>query len=827
MNASFVNWITSQLLICVMLTTLSLTAVAEAKKPNVQQHYTFDLPQQSVADSLNDLATQTGAQFLFPFQLAQSKTAKPIIGHFTLLEATAKLLQNTGLKSDLVDGVLTISPADDAGTSGNQNHKGKSMNITTKKTLLATMVGLFAVSGVGTTVAQDGNDAATDQRQLDEIIVTAQKREQRLIDVPMSVAAISGDELSAKGINSFAELALTVPGLSAQDTGSNQRRITIRGVGNTFGVASLVGVYVDELSVTSFSDSQLDIKLYDLDRVEVLRGPQGTLYGEGSAGGTIRYITKRPDLEQNEGLLGFTLSSTQGGDASHSVEGMVNIPLVEDKLALRLSGVYEDNGGWIDQPREGLSEINDSELLNVRVKALWVPTDDLDVDLFANIHRNETGLPNLGEDEDGNYNQAAISTATPSFDDDYEIYGVTLNYDFGWAALVSASSYVSGDKEGDSLGRPQPFLPPPAPDLEIFNNLISYEAEVFTQEIRLSSVGADSLDWSVGAFYRDSDLESIIDFEIYNFPGVPVIPQYSLRDNSSQSWAAFGNVSYTVGDYELGAGIRYFEDDREFYDGSTNQEDTFDSVNPRIYAKYALNDDANIYFNIAKGFRSGGFNSLDEPSYDSESIWSYEVGTKIALMDGRMDIELAAFYSDYEDIQVVGFLPPPKDLLNITSNLGEATIKGFDWLVSFQATEKIIVGFSGEIVDTEVGEVLISEGSHAEGDQLDLVPEYSFSAWADYRFQWSETMPGYARLDYSEQGRSETRNRGLGPQLYSESDVIEMLNASVNLTNEGWLLTVFAKNILNDRGVITPLQASGLSPRSRPRTFGVEATYSF
>ena len=139
-----------------MLTTLSLTAVAEAKKPNVQQHYTFDLPQQSVADSLNDLATQTGAQFLFPFQLAQSKTAKPIIGHFTLLEATAKLLQNTGLKSDLVDGVLTISPADDAGTSGNQNHKGKSMNITTKKTLLATMVGLFAVSGVGTAVAQDG-----------------------------------------------------------------------------------------------------------------------------------------------------------------------------------------------------------------------------------------------------------------------------------------------------------------------------------------------------------------------------------------------------------------------------------------------------------------------------------------------------------------------------------------------------------------------------------------------------------------------------------------------------------------------------------------------
>jgi len=200
MKASFVSQLVSRICFCVALTTLSLTAVAEAAQVDVHKQYTFNLPRQTVADSLNDIAKHTGAQFLFPYELAKSVTAKPVSGYFTLLEATSQLLQNTGLKSDLVDGVLTISSQDDASTAFNQS-KGKSMNIKHRKSLLATLVGLFAAGGAATATAQDEmQESARAQNVLDEIIVTAEKREASMQDVPISISAFSGDQLEQSGI---------------------------------------------------------------------------------------------------------------------------------------------------------------------------------------------------------------------------------------------------------------------------------------------------------------------------------------------------------------------------------------------------------------------------------------------------------------------------------------------------------------------------------------------------------------------------------------------------------------------------------------------------
>ena len=355
MNASFVNWITSQLLICVMLTTLSLTAVAETKKPNVQQHYTFDLPQQSVADSLNDLATQTGAQFLFPFQLAQSKTAKPIIGHFTLLEATAQLLQNTGLKSDLVDGVLTISPADDAGTSGNQNHKGKRMNIhqTHRKTLLSRPWSGYLQQVVVAQRWRRMDEAATVRVRIDEIIVSASKQGNVGIqDFAGSISAISSEDIKNKGFVGMTDYLTFVPGVTMLDLGTGQNQIIIRGIGLSLYEQPTVSTYFGEVPLSNpvavFAGSS-DLKLVDMERVEVLRGPQGTLYGSGAMGGTVRNIPMAPNLSEMEGSVEVGYSTMdESDDNSNKVVGVLNVPLVEDKLALRVAAYRFDNAGYID-----------------------------------------------------------------------------------------------------------------------------------------------------------------------------------------------------------------------------------------------------------------------------------------------------------------------------------------------------------------------------------------------------------------------------------------------------------------------------------------------
>ncbi len=257
-----------------------MTAVAEADL-NLHQRYNIDLPQQTVAESLNALAQQTGAQFLFPYQLANAQAAQPVKGQLTLLQATHQLLHNTGLQSDLVDGVLTISLAGDGGYSGNQNHKGKRMNTNKRKTVLATMVGLFAAGGMSATVAQGHvGESARAQNVLDEIIVTAQKREQNVQDVAIAITAISGDQLKSKGIDSPSDLQFSVPGLTLGATITGGAQVTMRGIGAenlTPGGDPGVPLHIDGHYIQSSAYMLKDF--FDVERVEVLRCPQGTLYG--------------------------------------------------------------------------------------------------------------------------------------------------------------------------------------------------------------------------------------------------------------------------------------------------------------------------------------------------------------------------------------------------------------------------------------------------------------------------------------------------------------------------------------------------------------------
>ncbi len=393
-----------------------------------------------------------------------------------------------------------------------------------RKQLLATFIAVFgAGAGSSGVMAQGGNDAAADQRQLDEIIVTAQKREQNIQDVPMGITAMSGDELSSRGIDSILDLATSVPGLDVQDNGFT-RRIHLRGMGNISGNEALVGTYMDEVAMTTDSDEALAVPIYDLERVEVLKGPQGTLYGAGAVGGTIRFITKDPELDGFNGKADISTNFVKGGDPGYEAKGVVNVPLIDDELALRISGVYSNAGGWMDQPALSRDNINDPELASLRVKALWRPTDTFEAKVMAVIHRNNAGAPTAALDENGDYTQSGVAPlTTPSFEDDYELYNLTLSQDFNGLNLLSSTSYIEATKRTENAGRFLALFPAPAPPISILTR-VAKDVAIFSQELRLASDNPGPLNWLVGGYYRETEILGNSNSQFDFGSGMPPFP---------------------------------------------------------------------------------------------------------------------------------------------------------------------------------------------------------------------------------------------------------------------------------------------------------------
>ena len=265
------------------------------------------------------------------------------------------------------------------------------------------------------------------------------------------------------------------------------------------------------------------------------------------------------------------------------------------------------------------------------------------------------------------------------------------------------------------------------------------------------------------------------------------------------------------------------ETDGRFFEH--NPKGQFDDLSSRVYASYALNDDANVYLNIAEGLRSGGFNSEGVAPYDPETVITYEVGTKARLLDSRLTMELALFLSEYEDYQNLVATP---DLSGFaTLNSAKAEIKGVEWNLQWMALENLSLGFSGNVTDTEFTKIDRLPSVFHEGDQIDNIPEYSYSLNADYRFEWSDAVSGFARMDFNRQGESTATHR-FGTFFFEElhSSSVSFLNAQIGAQWDAVNLELFAKNLLDEDK--SPMVAiSALTPQNRPRTFGVKVNYDF
>ncbi|ARN73805.1 hypothetical protein BST96_06575 [Oceanicoccus sagamiensis] len=818
-----------------------------AAKTAMAQRYQLDIPRASTEQALQALARQTSKQLLFSHRSVDAFTSNALKGHYSLQQALEFILNGTGLIADYTDsGVIVISPR---GNNSDANYGDKTMN--SKKQLLAATVGfLIGAGGASQSVLAQENSADNQGWVLEEIVVTATKRgDKNLMDVPISVAAFSGEDIENRGIQTIDDLSFAVPNLSATSNGPGRSFYFIRGVGGSNGDSPIVGIYFDEVPVSVGVGDHPDIRATDLEQVEVLRGPQGTLFGQGSVGGTVRFITRDPDFNGFGGSIDLSAYKSKGSGWSEGLTGVLNIPVVDDTLAFRLVASYENNEGWINQIDDDGAIIeenfNSNELSNLRLKGLWQASDNLAFSSMVVKHHNKSDGVNLAlNSPDGSFSapdrvmrSAADPTLPFGLDDEHDIYNITATYDFGSMLLTAVASEIetSNLSKNESI-----FLTVPDEGVLGIADIDRHrETKTSSQEVRLSSLPDNDykIDWVLGVFMSDSEItektgNSLTDiFGFFVVEDGPTLPEKI----GSDSLAFFGDVSYAIDErWTIGAGSRFFKDDRSFVsDLDGKLEETFDKVSSKVYVSFLAAENTNLYFSMSEGFRSGGFNPPSTTfaganlSYDPEELLTYELGLKASWFENRLATNLAFYFSEYTDF-LSGVLAADDSGDSSLQNAGEAEIEGVEWDVRWLATPYLTIGFNGNVTDTEFTSLKEGVEDKVVGDPVDNSPEYSYSLTADYQFNWARDMPGYARFDYNRQGPAFLliRNSGVIPEV-GKSEAVTFLNAHVGMRWASVDVELFGNNLLDEDEGTANFAVTGRDSVLRSRSFGLKVGYDF
>lgn len=694
----------------------------------------------------------------------------------------------------------------------------------------------------GVAFSAAAQDAAAAQDSV-EVVVTAQKRSQRLIDVPMGITAIGGEELKKKGIESIQDLSFQVPGLTMREDGPGSYTVFIRGLANQSGSGALVSLYLDEVPLSLTGYDQLSPIALDFKRVEVLKGPQGTLYGQGSAGGTIRYITNAPNLHTYSGSIEAEGYGVAHGEAGGKVTGVVNVPLIQDKLALRVAGSYENGGGWIDQPEAGIKNGNGTELTNLRATLLWKPTEKFDAKAMIQIHRAETQL-GMGYEEADRTVDIAIDPATVMIPKifNFDVYNFEMNYDLGFAKLTSSTSLVDHHHEYPFtyIARPGNY----SYDYVEGNDSRYVKARQATEELRLSSSGKP-FEWTLGAYYSDGKRRMDDNYAYVYAPGGDLYTNggtlydglYYYDASSSKSYSLFADADYHITErLSVGGGIRYFHDDQTsliLYShptaADTPQEATFQSTDPRVYISYKYAPKANLYASISRGFRSGGFNSAPFEPYRPEHVTSYEIGTKGITGAGKVQFDVATFFTKYEDMVRRRLTQVNGAYLSESSNIGEVEIKGVEGSISWKATHALTLTANAAYLDSTITKTDPGDQVNIVGDPVDYTPKYSYTLGGNYDFTWAPNIPGYARVDYSHRDKVSYIDRSsFAPSALPQwSDALDLVNARIGAEIKSISYELYATNLFDENKSIDPYQGWANANRTRPRVIGVKVGYSF
>jgi len=723
---------------------------------------------------------------------------------------------------------------------------------------------------------------------LSEVIVTATRRDARLQDVPLSVTAYSQETLTAKGIVGYEGLAQETPGVVLNRPSANFNNFTARGIAtNGYGanLQSTVAVYIDELPISTIGNTTvLDPNLYDVERVEFLRGPQGTLFGSGSLSGALRILTRKPDPTGFDASVLADLGMIGGDSLRQRYNGMINVPLVQDKLAVRAVGFYRNEEGYIDNV--GLTarkNSNDLDAWGGRVSLLWNASDRTSIKLLASREVSKprdssTISPALGHDK-------RVSDRPDLFQGWLTSYNATIEHQFDGAQLTSSSTYSKFDQKfyvdlggtfGNALGS--------ATGIAFGLDADAY-MDTFVQEARLSSDPGGKWDWTVGGFYLDRRID--VDFNYRSRPDylafrgfTGLADEYYQRfgnHTNSQELAGFGEVTYRFSDQVWATGgLRYggFEA-QTITEGGFNSNYLTAALTPgfrgpltiipiaaargvkakesgpsfKISVSYKPSSAITTYATVSTGFRTpvvNGFagrvsvvNPTDiviPPGADSDDLTNYEIGLKGRWLNGRLTTNLAAYWIDWENIQVQA--NRVSDSVQFATNIGKAVSRGLEFEIVALPAAGLSMGVNGAFNEAEVTKLSPTEAAiSGAGEGVRLAsPRFQGSAFFNYGFD----LTPEARANVSAVVSRVGKFPGMFPYIpgrpgvlaptYAYTEAHTNVNATFAVAFGQATAALYVENLFNSRKINYVHPEAFIASRfaeQRPRTVGVRMGYDF
>lgn len=798
--------------------TLSSASVAESRL------YNFKLNEQPLADALVAFSEVTGVVLSVRSELLDGRMAPILHERLPAAQALARLLRGTGIDVfERGDGSLMVHARSEEAADG---YRRVSMKMDSSEAA-------YHVANLA--VYQDDVEAVeVDDFFFEEIVVTAQKRgEQSLQEVPISMSVLGGENLDAGNFEGVNDALAQVAGVQLYDTfQGGGTKISMRGVtsnSSLFDGGGIVGYYLDDVPF-GFVKTPVspDANAYDMERVEVLRGPQGTLYGASALNGVVRVLTRDANLDEFEFKARTSFSSTKGGGENYRGDMAINLPLIPGKLAIRGVVGYNDLSGWIDQPNNNTENANTAELTSYRLKVNAQPTDNLSIEMSAWVSRDDRGAASAADDDGNNptFQDEPIST-------DYEAYGLSLEYTLPGFTVTSATSYIDYDNVG-ALDVVSGF--------DLLTTGIS--AKVFAEELRLTSTLEGPWRWSLGAMYREAEDQQLSALPVI-WNDLPEIGQ-----DKSKSIAVFGEVARTFldGQFELSVGLRYFDDDVSSNELSRfnavlpsssliSSDSHFDSLTPRVVLTWLPSDDLTAYASYSQGFRSGfeplaftqATTAIDVPAISEDLLTNYEIGVK-GTLGSRFSYEAALYYIDWKDTQQRIFVDIGNGLQAAVPLNGE-TVDGFgiDLSLSAALTDSLTVGATisqnnlGFAADVESGGVIV----YNAGDRVDESPETTIGLTADYLFTLGGGYEGRIAASANYHSKLSVTDGLTGDTVYGDGIMQSQLRMTISAP-ENWTAVLYVDNLTNEDGIVRPVAANDYyHSRLRPRTIGLQLEYKY
>jgi iron complex outermembrane receptor protein len=704
-------------------------------------------------------------------------------------------------------------------------NRGEEVRTINNKRLLGNWVALLSITAllyafpVHFAVAQEENPKmeavqegkASKSYELQTMTVTAQKQEENLQDIPMSISVYNGLSIEDMRIESVKDVADFTPNLMLFDNGQpGQNSPTMRGINATVDSFTVsTGLYVDGVPI--LMGSGFDTEMYDIERIEVLRGPQGTLYGKNTEAGAINVITKLPDNE-----FRGRVSGEIGEDNKR--QGVVSLsgPVLQDKLFFSVSGRYYEKDGLITHADTG-ETTDDRRRWSGKAHLRWTPTDDLDISFIASLFQYDDEAININLTEMG-YNAFGFSApgyrqVSSNIDGRHESKNTSqaLKITYDITDILSLTSVTAHRVWNDVLNQDFDFTP-----YTIGHTDKDGEYGIFSDELRLN-ISTDHFIWLVGLYYDNDRIEEFID-TISDYPEM----QYTYdREINSDTYAAFTHISYSLSDkIRLLGGLRYEKSDYEFDEITTGHQvnESWDAITPKIAVEYHFTPSIMAYANVSEGYRSGGFNAYTQDpqyySYDAETLWSYELGFKSSFLDNRAILNGAVFYMDISDMQVseaVDYLE------GYTTNAAEATSMGAELEITARVLEGLTLTAGFGYTDIEFDSFEDALGDY-EGNKAPYAPDYTFNLGAQYRhrsgFYARADMAGYGEMYFDKDN------------MFSR-DPYEIINARIGYEAGKFDIYLYAENLFDEEYDSEGYYGGYYVVYSEPREVGLQLVCRF